>query len=181
MSTGESFQTLLEQHRRLLYKISRLYARTDADREDLAQEITTQLWRAFPTFDGRVQFSTWMYRVALNVAISFARREHTRARFTIADDEQMLEVAGAAGEPLEVAELYARIARLDPLDRALVMLYLDGCSHRDGKFAQVYWVVAKETIEARVAEVLLRKLESMGNLQGDSTKDFEEIFKSIME
>jgi SNF2-related domain/Domain of unknown function (DUF5710) len=56
---------------------------------------------------------------------------------------------------------------------------IDGRSHRDGKFAQVYWVVAKETIDARVAEVLLRKLDSMGNLQGDSTKDFEEIFNLI--
>jgi hypothetical protein len=52
---------------------------------------------------------------------------------------------------------------------------IDGRSHRDGKFAQVYWVVAKDTIDSRVAEVLLGKLESMGNLQGDSTKDFEEI------
>ena len=52
-------------------------------------------------------------------------------------------------------------------------------SHRDGKFAQVYWVVAKDTIDSRVAEVLLWKLESMGNLQGDSTKDFEEILSAI--
>jgi ERCC4-related helicase len=58
---------------------------------------------------------------------------------------------------------------------------IDGRSHRDGKFAQIYWVVAKETIDARVAEVLLRKLESMGNLQGDSTKDFEEILNLIMQ
>jgi SNF2-related domain/Domain of unknown function (DUF5710) len=58
---------------------------------------------------------------------------------------------------------------------------IDGRSHRDGKFAQVYWVVAKETIDGRVAEVLLRKLDSMGNLQGDSTKDFEEIFNLIKE
>jgi len=56
---------------------------------------------------------------------------------------------------------------------------IDGRSHRDGKFAQVYWVVAKETIDSRVAEVLLWKLESMGNLQGDSTKDFEEILSAI--
>jgi C-terminal domain on Strawberry notch homologue len=56
---------------------------------------------------------------------------------------------------------------------------IDGRSHRDGKFAQVYWLVAKETIDPRVAEVLLRKLHSMGNLHGDSTKDFEEIFNLI--
>jgi hypothetical protein len=56
---------------------------------------------------------------------------------------------------------------------------IDGRSNRDGKFAQVYWVVAKETVDGRVAEVLLGKLESMGNLQGDSTKDFEEILSAI--
>jgi hypothetical protein len=58
---------------------------------------------------------------------------------------------------------------------------IDGRSHRDGKFAQVYWVVAKETIDTRVAQVLLRKLDSMGILHGDSTKDFEEIFNLIKE
>ena len=56
---------------------------------------------------------------------------------------------------------------------------IDGRSHRDGKFAQVYWVVAKDTVDGRVAEVLLWKLESMGNLQGDCTKDFEEILSAI--
>jgi hypothetical protein len=58
---------------------------------------------------------------------------------------------------------------------------IDGRSHRDGKYAQVYWMVTKETIDVRVAEVLLRKLESMGNLQGDSTTDFEEILSAIKE
>jgi hypothetical protein len=58
---------------------------------------------------------------------------------------------------------------------------IDGRSHRDGKFAQVYWTVARETIDIRVAEVLLRKLESMSNLQGDPVTDFEEIFNSIQE
>jgi hypothetical protein len=63
---------------------------------------------------------------------------------------------------------------------AIQAYQIDGRSHRDGKFAQVYWVVAKETIDVRVAEVLLRKLESMGNLQGDSTKDFAEILNLII-
>jgi hypothetical protein len=64
---------------------------------------------------------------------------------------------------------------------AIQVHQIDGRSHRDGKFAQVYWVVANDTIDARVAEVLLRKLESMGNLHGDSTEDFEEIFNLIKE
>jgi hypothetical protein len=64
---------------------------------------------------------------------------------------------------------------------AIQAYQIDGRSHRDGKFAQIYWIVAKETIDDRVAEVLLRKLESMGNIQGDLTEDFEEILCAIQE
>jgi hypothetical protein len=64
---------------------------------------------------------------------------------------------------------------------AIQAYQIDGRSHRDGKFAQIYWIVAKETIDGRVAEVLLRKLESMGNIQGDLTEDFEEILCAIQE
>jgi hypothetical protein len=56
---------------------------------------------------------------------------------------------------------------------------IDGRSHRDGKFAQVYWVVTKDSVDGRAAEVLIKKLESIGHLQGDPTQDFEEIFFTI--
>jgi hypothetical protein len=58
---------------------------------------------------------------------------------------------------------------------------IDGRSHRDGRFAQVYWIVAKETIDGRVTEVLLEKLESMANLHGDFAQDFDEILSAISE
>jgi RNA polymerase sigma-70 factor (ECF subfamily) len=64
------FQRLLEEHKRILYKVAALYSRTPVDREDVAQEIVVQLWRSFPTYDASHRFSTWMYRVGLNVAIS---------------------------------------------------------------------------------------------------------------
>jgi RNA polymerase sigma-70 factor (ECF subfamily) len=131
MTTGASFQQLLEEHRRLLFKVCRTFGHTAADRDDLAQEIAVQLWRSFPSFDGRVRFSTWMYRIALNVAISFTRRQRTRARYTIDSEAALLDVAEPATTPLELAELHARIAQLDPLDRALVLLYLDGYSNRE--------------------------------------------------
>ena len=76
----ETFQTLVDRHKKILYKICNSYCRNPVDREDLAQEIVFQLWQSFRSFDGRVQFSTWMYRVALNVAISWYRRERTRTR-----------------------------------------------------------------------------------------------------
>lgn len=131
MSAHAKFQALLEEHKRLLYKVCRTFGREPADRDDLAQEITAQLWRSFPSFDGRAAFSTWMYRIALNVAISYQRRERTRARYVIADDEKLLELAQEPEGSPHLAELFARIAELAPLEKALMLLYLDGNSHRE--------------------------------------------------
>lgn len=132
------FLALVEAHRRILYKVARVYARSNEDREDLAQEIAVQLWRAFPRYDAAYKFSTWMYRVALNVAISWQRRERTQTRHLVADGEEALlgihapmpRAAGAADED-DVALLYATIDRFEPLDRALLVLYLDGESHQE--------------------------------------------------
>jgi RNA polymerase sigma factor (sigma-70 family) len=73
----ERFQTLIEEHKRILYKVCNAYCSNRDDRDDLAQEIILQLWRSFRTFDDCCRFSTWMYRIALNIAISFYRREST--------------------------------------------------------------------------------------------------------
>jgi len=86
----QRFEALLTENKRILYKVCHSYCRNRDDREDLAQEIIVQLWLAFARFDERCRFSTWMYRVALNVAISFLRKESTRARYVISDDEQVL-------------------------------------------------------------------------------------------
>lgn len=138
MSTAalqQKFQTLVDEHRGILFKVSASYCRDADDREDLAQEIIAQLWRSFPSFDGRCLFSTWMYRVALNVAISFVRRERTRKRQVIPADGRVLEVIDEtqqAPQPLaDVGPLYGFIERLDPLNKALILLYLDDKSHAE--------------------------------------------------
>jgi RNA polymerase sigma factor (sigma-70 family) len=126
----EQFQVLLEEHKKILYKVCNSYCRNRDDREDLAQEITIQLWRSFASFDERCRFSTWMYRIALNVAISFYRRENTRTRYRLSDQEQLLNaIDPATGPPEEMQILYQFIAGLDPLNKALVLLYLDGNSY----------------------------------------------------
>ena len=126
------FQALLEAHRGILFKVCNTYCRGFDDREDLAQEIVVQLWRSFGRFDDRLRFSTWMYRIALNVAISFYRRERTRTRHLLAGDERLLEVADeSATVSEELTRLHQAIAVLDPLNKALALLYLDGHSHRD--------------------------------------------------
>lgn len=128
------FAELLERHRGIVFKVAATYCRNTADREDVAQEIVFQLWRAFPKFDSTRTFSTWMYRIALNVAISFVRSNSVRERHTVALDEKHELEDPATGVPDEderAGLLHAFIATLDDLNRALLLLYLDEHSHRD--------------------------------------------------
>jgi RNA polymerase sigma-70 factor (ECF subfamily) len=132
-SPAAAYESLLEEHRRILFAICYSFCRNPAEREDLAQEIAIQLWRAFPTYDGRAKFSTWMYRVALNAAISSYRKERTRTRHLAAPDERLLETVPAP-DPQDHPrrrELYAYLDTLDPLSKALVHLYFEGHTYAE--------------------------------------------------
>jgi RNA polymerase sigma factor (sigma-70 family) len=132
MALQDRFQVLIEQHKKVLYKVCNSYCRNPDDREDLAQQIVAQLWQSFRSFDGRVAFSTWMYRVALNVAISSYRRERTRARHMAPEGERLLEVANEREtQSDDIRLLYELIGKLDELNKALILLYLDGNSNRE--------------------------------------------------
>ena len=126
----ERFQTLVDEHKKILYKVCNSYCKNRHDREDLAQEIVIQLWQSFGSFDDRCRFSTWMYRICLNVAISFYRRESTRTRYVLSDEEHLLNaIDETAIQSEEIQILYQFIKGLDPLNKALVLLYLDGNSY----------------------------------------------------
>jgi RNA polymerase sigma-70 factor (ECF subfamily) len=131
----QAFGDLLQQHRGIVFKVANAYARDAEDRADLAQEIAAQLWRAWPGYDPARRFSTWMYRIALNVAISFLRSDGHRRRHAVPLDEAVHDVAddGAvdheAGESLRM--LHRFIGTLDPLNRALLLLYLEERSTRE--------------------------------------------------
>jgi RNA polymerase sigma factor (sigma-70 family) len=170
MSTEKKnrFESLMDEHRKIVYKICTSYCPDAGSREDLAQEIVTELWRSFGTFDDRGAFSTWMYRVALNVAISFNRREATRARHVVLGDEHLLVIADDAGEPEELLLLRGFIDGLDPLNKGLILLFLDGYSYRE--IAGVLGIS-----ETNVATKLGRlkaamKLQFSGNSGGVSLK-----------
>ncbi|CAN5267184.1 sigma-70 family RNA polymerase sigma factor [soil metagenome] len=127
------FEALLAAHQKIVLKVASIYAYGRDDRLDLGQEICAQLWRAFAHYDASRPFSTWMYRIALNVAISHVRREvGSRQRFEpLVDDADAL----AAPEPEEpdarLAQLDAFITTLEPLNRALMLLVLDERSHAE--------------------------------------------------
>jgi len=129
----ETFLRLVDQHRGIIRKVAFGYTRGMADQHDLTQEIMLQLWKAYPRYSPDRPFSTWMYRIAFNVAISFLRRNTRPIRQTVALDdiehELPEEPTGEADE--RIALLQNAIATLEPLNRALLLLYLDDHSHRD--------------------------------------------------
>ena len=129
------FQTLLDRHQKMVFKVANTYGRNFEDRRDLVQEISVQLWRAFPRYDHRRSFSTWMYRIALNVSISFARRAGHRKTESLPRDDLLAGLTDSSAAEREsddkVVALHAFVQRLDDLNRALLLLYLDEHSYRD--------------------------------------------------
>jgi RNA polymerase sigma-70 factor (ECF subfamily) len=126
----------IERYKKILFKVAYLYCANEADRQDLMQDITIQLWRSFERFDGRSRLSTWMYRVSLNVAISWgrARRRHVGGAVPLTDValENRLIVEQSAEASMEVRILLAELLqKLDGMDRALALLYLEGYDHAD--------------------------------------------------
>lgn len=132
---GQAFAELLQRHRGIVFKVAGSYARDPHDRDDLAQEIAAQLWRAWPKYDPARSFSTWMYRIALNVAISHLRSETHRRHHAVPLDDALHDAAFDDAADADTAEglriLQRFIATLDPLDRALLLLYLDERSTRE--------------------------------------------------
>ena len=131
----QAFGELLERHRKIVFKVANTYAWSAHDRADLGQEIAAQLWRAFPGYDPQRPFSTWMYRIALNVGISQLRDRSRRDRHTVALDESLHDTADQNGADFEsddrVRALQRVIAELDGLNRALLLLYLEDRSVRE--------------------------------------------------
>ena len=132
----QAFAALLQRHAGIVFKVANTYARLAEDRADLAQEIAAQLWRAWPKYDPTRSASTWMYRVALNVAISHVREQSVRQRHdAVPLDDHLHDMADSSATDHEnenhLRLLQAFIARQPPLDRALLLLYLEERPQRE--------------------------------------------------
>jgi RNA polymerase sigma factor (sigma-70 family) len=146
----ESFLSLLNEHQALIHRIARAYADSGADRQDLFQDIVCQLWRAYPAFRRESGVVTWMYRVALNTAITNLRR---RSRTPV---QLPIEAAGEPAAPAEesddasLAALHRAIRDLGDIDRALVMCYLDDLSY--SRIAEILGM-SESNVGARLTRV----------------------------
>jgi RNA polymerase sigma-70 factor (ECF subfamily) len=144
-STQENeFLAVLEDHKKLIFKVAGVYCREPEERRDLIQEIILQLWKAFPRYDPRYAYSTWIYRIALNVSISFYRKKSKRQATIIPAEASWLELAGDDEQRNElsgdIALLHQLIARLNPLNKALMILYLEG--HKQEEIAHILGITA---------------------------------------
>lgn len=132
MQKTERFITLIKQHEGILYKLSRAYADTTEDRQDLYQEMVFQLWKSFESFTGKSQWSTWMYRVGLNTAIrhlKFRKRKPDQHRL-LPDLHQILE-EGDTQLDEQTQFLYQQIRKLNEVNRAIILLFLEGKSYEE--------------------------------------------------
>jgi RNA polymerase sigma-70 factor (ECF subfamily) len=126
------FGEWLAGHKGILFKVVHAYAFEHADRQDLFQEITIQVWRSVDAFRGDSSVPTWMYRVALNTAIAWTRKQgrHQRGKQELEVVEGLLTASSAASDP-RLEWLYHQIAQLKDVDRSVALLLLDGFSYKE--------------------------------------------------
>ncbi len=131
MNTSEKeFLERIETHRGILFKIAKMYMDNYDDQKDLFQEIMYQLWKAYPSFQGKSEFSTWMYRVALNTAIVFLKSEKKKEFISRDDNLQNIKIKDEnnSEEEHKIKLMYDAIHLLNPIDKALIFYYLEDYS-----------------------------------------------------
>ncbi|PWS29511.1 RNA polymerase subunit sigma-70 [Pedobacter yonginense] len=131
-TTEQSFLTLINQHKAIIHKISRMYMHGDEERRDLFQEIVLQLWKAYPTFKGHSKFTTWMYRVALNTALVYFKKEIRKVdKSPLEDGIDLIDESDGADKEERLAYLYKAVQELNAVEKALIFLFLEDQSHRE--------------------------------------------------
>ena len=123
----DAFISLVERHKKLIYKICFMYTETIDERSDYYQETLINLWKAYPNFQGNAQESTWVYRITLNTCLLFKRKkQRSLATIPLTGD---IEWIYDDDEGKKIKELYHLINRLNAVEKAIIMLYLDRNSY----------------------------------------------------
>jgi RNA polymerase sigma factor (sigma-70 family) len=127
------FQEIIEQHKGILFKVSRTYCQNEDDRQDLIQEMMIQIWKSSQNYNEKFAITTWMYRISLNVAISFYRKNARRQRTNIPLNEHIsqLQEEDNTEKEHQLNLLEQFIGELNDLDKALMLLYLEDKSHAE--------------------------------------------------
>lgn len=158
----KAFGGLIKENQAVIHKITMVYEDSRTNREDLFQEICLQLWKAYPNFREEAKFSTWMYRVALNTAISDVRKKKRLFSFV-----SIRESDHVSAEPSEAHEntrhLYRAIAKLNRIDKAIILLWLEEKNYEE---IATIMGTSKNNISVKLVRIK-RKLERMINPSSD--------------
>ncbi len=129
----QEFLIKIEKHKGIIFKISKMYMDEKDDWDDLFQEITYQVWKAYPNFKGQSEFSTWLYRIALNTAIIFLKSEKKRSFIGNEDFSNYKIVQDEYDDEKEekLAEMYKAIHQLSSIDKAFIFYYLEDFSGKE--------------------------------------------------
>jgi len=128
-----AFEQLVYENQAMLIKVCNIFCKIQADKDDLFQEITINLWKGLPSFQGNSKLSTWIYRVSLNTAISKSQRKRKNLiRYTekLPEHNGLISNEDAVDEE-QIQMLYAGIERLKPVEKALILLYLEEHSYSE--------------------------------------------------
>lgn len=131
---SDLFLSLVQSNKGIIYKVANSYCKNVEDRKDLVQEIIIQLWKSFNDYNNNFKYSTWMYRISLNVAISFYRKEKIREKISNPFTEGILSFTDnncMEDKESNLSMLQQMILELKDFDKALMLLYLEEKSHKE--------------------------------------------------
>lgn len=128
----QEFLNRIENHKGILYKVSKMYMDNLDDQQDLFQEIVCQLWKSYDSFRNESQFSTWMYRVAVNTAIVFLRKEKRKVdKYEIASENIKDDEGDSHIKESQLDHFYKAVQKLEKTDKAIIFYQLEGFSHKE--------------------------------------------------
>ena len=153
----QHFVSLIEQNKALIYKFCYMYASETDTPQDLFQEVVLNMWKGYPSFRGDSSIQTWMYRIALNTCVTFLRKSGARPKTTSLSED--LIVYDDATDTLQIKELYALINRLNEIEKAIVLLYLEERSYDE--IAQIVGIT-RNNVGVRINRIK-EKLSQMSN------------------
>jgi len=152
----KEFSELIEKHQAIIHKITLIYAGNSVDREDLFQEICLQLWLSYPNFREEAQFSTWMYRVALNTAISNIRKSKKNLSFEpLRETDRIPDDSNIEKENVQL--LYRAISKLNSIDKAIILLWLEDKNYEE---IAIIMGTTKTNVSVKLVRIK-RKLEEL--------------------
>lgn len=128
----KEFLTAISKHKGILYKVSRMYFDKLEDQQDLFQEIILQLWLSIPSFNEQSELSSWIYRVALNTAIVFFKKEKRKPDTSIIEQNQYIVFEDYNDEKdQQLAHFYTAVMKLNKIEKALILQFIEGFSGKE--------------------------------------------------